>query len=108
MTKADLNTTTIPSRRAVLAAGPAVAAAALAGGTVANTAIARQSKVRLARQSRWPSRKRRIKFKLHHTFNCLARRYARKAWPFRPPPSAALGLTGAAPSEAFSTMRCVG
>jgi hypothetical protein len=36
MTKADLNTTPIPSRRAVLAAGPAVAAAALAGGTAAN------------------------------------------------------------------------
>jgi hypothetical protein len=36
MTKADLNTTPIPSRRAVLAAGPAAAAAALAGGTVAN------------------------------------------------------------------------
>ena len=36
MTKADLDTTPIPSRRAVLAAGPAVAAAALAGTTVAN------------------------------------------------------------------------
>jgi hypothetical protein len=31
----------------------------------------------------------------------------RKAWPFRPPPPAALGLTGAAPSEACSTMRCM-
>jgi hypothetical protein len=41
------------------------------------------------------------------TSNCLAQRCARKAWPFRPPPPAALGLTGAAPSEACSTMRCI-
>jgi hypothetical protein len=39
MTKADLNTTPIPSRRAVLAAGPAVAVAALAGGTAANAVV---------------------------------------------------------------------
>src|SRR5271156_4412139 len=47
-------------------------------------------------------------FGLHLICKYLAQSYARKAWPFRPPPLAASGLTGVAPSEACSTMRCIG